>query len=116
MIIDGTKIKFWEDTWLDHTPHKYQLPTIFNIVNDPHTTVARVMCVEHYNILFRKALVDDKLREWLKLLSKINNVSLDQGRDMFRWDLNTTGPFSVQSMYLHLLNQHAPSITSSFGN
>jgi hypothetical protein len=66
------------------------------------------MSDEHYNISFRRALVDVKLREWLELIGKINNVTLDQERDMFRWDLNRTGTFSVHSMYLHLLNQHAP--------
>jgi hypothetical protein len=66
------------------------------------------MSDEHYNISFKRALVDVKLREWLELIGKINNVTLDQGRDMFRWDLNRTGTFSVHSMYLHLLNQHAP--------
>jgi hypothetical protein len=70
--------------------------------------VTRVMNDEHYNISSRRALVDDKLREWLEMIGKINNVTLDQGMDMFRWDLNTTRTFSVRSVYLHLLNQHAP--------
>jgi hypothetical protein len=42
------------------------------------------MSDEHYNISFRRALVDDKLYEWLKLTGKINNITLNQGRDMFR--------------------------------
>jgi hypothetical protein len=74
------------------------------------------MSDEHYSITFRRALVDEKLREWLELIGKINNVTLDNGRDMLKWDLNTYGTFSVQSMYLHLLNQHAPSGTCLFGN
>jgi hypothetical protein len=108
MIKDGTQIRFWEDTWVGMTPLKQQFSTIFNIAHNPHATVAIVMGGEQYNISFRRALVDDKLREWLKSMGKINNVSLDNGRDMFRWDLNTMGTFSVRSMYLHLLNQHAP--------
>jgi hypothetical protein len=108
MIRDGTQIRFWEDTWVGNDPFKRQFPTIFNIVHDPHATVASVMSDEHYNISFRRALVDVKLREWLELIGKINNVTLDQGSDMFRLDLNRTGTFSVHSMYLHLLNQHAP--------
>jgi hypothetical protein len=66
------------------------------------------MSDEHYNVSFRRALVDVKLREWLELIDKINNVSLDQGRDMFRCNLNRTDTFSLHSMYLYLLNQHAP--------
>jgi hypothetical protein len=69
--------------------------------------MASVMSDEHYNISFRRALVDEKLREWLELTDKINNIILDQGSDIFRWDLNKTGIFSVRSMCLHLLNQHA---------
>jgi hypothetical protein len=108
MVKDGTQIRFWEDTWVGMTPLKQQFSTIFNIAHNPHATVAIVMVGEQYNISFRRALVDDKLREWLKSMGKINNVSLDNGRDMFRWDLNTMGTFSVRSIYLHLLNQHAP--------
>jgi hypothetical protein len=66
------------------------------------------MSDEHYNISFRRALIDDKLHKWLELIGKINNVTLDQGRDIFRWDLNTFSTFSVRYMYVHLLNQHAP--------
>jgi hypothetical protein len=96
-----------EDTWIGNNPFKHQFPTIFNIAHDPHATMASVMSDEHYNISFRRALVDEKLREWLELTDKINNIILDQGSDIFRWDLNKTGIFSVRSMYLHLLNQHA---------
>jgi hypothetical protein len=53
------------------------------------------MSDEHYNVSFRRALVDVKLREWLELIGKINNVSLDQGRDMFRCNLNRTDTFYV---------------------
>jgi hypothetical protein len=83
-IRDGTQIRFWEDTWVGNNPFKHQFPTIFNIAHDPHATVASVMSDEHYNISFRRALVDEKLREWLELIGKINNITLDQGRDMFR--------------------------------
>jgi hypothetical protein len=105
---EKTQIRFWKDTWFGNNPFKHQFLTIFNITHDPHGMVARVMSDEHYNITFRRDLVDDKLREWLKLINKINNVTLDQRRDMFRWNLNTTDTFLMRSMYLHLLNQHAP--------
>jgi hypothetical protein len=94
-IRDGTQIRFCEDTWVGNNPFKYQFPTIFNITHDPHATVASVMSDEHYNISFRRALVNDKLREWLELIGKINDVTIYQGRDMFRSDLNTTDTFSV---------------------
>jgi hypothetical protein len=66
------------------------------------------MSDEHYNISFKRALVDEKLREWLELIGNINNVTLHNGRDMLNWDLDTSGILLVRFMYLHLLNQHAP--------
>jgi hypothetical protein len=45
------------------TPLKQQFSTIFNIAHDPHAIVVSVMGGEQYNISFRRALVDDKLRE-----------------------------------------------------
>jgi hypothetical protein len=59
----GFKSDFWEDTWVGNNPFKRQFSTIFNIAHDPHATVASVMSDEHYNISFRRALVDDKLHE-----------------------------------------------------
>jgi hypothetical protein len=60
-IRDVTQIIFWKDTWVGNNLFKHQFPTIFNITHDPHATVARVMSDEHYNISFRRGLVDDKL-------------------------------------------------------
>jgi hypothetical protein len=54
-VRDWTQIRFLEDTWLGHTPFKYQFSTIFNIAHDPHATVASVMCAEHYNISFKRS-------------------------------------------------------------
>jgi hypothetical protein len=45
--------------------------------------------------------------QWLDLLAKITNVTLGQRKDIFRWNLNTNGTFSVRSMYLHM-NQDIP--------
>jgi hypothetical protein len=44
-------------------PFKCQFPANLNMAHDPYTSVASVMSAEHYNISFRRALVDDKLRE-----------------------------------------------------
>jgi hypothetical protein len=63
MIRDGTQIRFWEDTGVGNNPFQRQFSTIFNIVHDPHATVASVMSDDHYNISFKRALVDLKLRE-----------------------------------------------------
>lgn len=43
--------------------------------------VANVMSSTPLNISFIRALVDEKLEEWLKLLARVSNINVSQGRD-----------------------------------
>ena len=52
------------------------------------------------------SLADENHQEWLDLVAKITNINLVEGRDHFKWNLY--GIFTVRSMYLHKMNQHAP--------
>ena len=65
------------------------------------------------NISFRKALVGDKMTSWNKLVAKITNTQLSNGRDIFTWDLHNDGHFSVQSMYQNSMNEGSP-LTNKF--
>ena len=107
-IKDGKQTRSWEDTWMDQRPFKDQYPRIYNIARRPHASLASVLSSEPLNISFRRALVDEKLQEWLDLVAKITNFNLVEGRDHFRWNLHNDGIFTVRSMYLHEMNQHAP--------
>ena len=43
IIKDGTKTRFWDDTWVCDKPLKDACPSLYNIVRDPHATVSKVM-------------------------------------------------------------------------
>jgi hypothetical protein len=107
-IKDGTHTRFWHDTWVGDKPLKVSYPSLYNIVRDPHATVSKVMTSAPLNISFRRALVDNKLLEWLSLVAKISNVVLVEGSDYFKWNLTSSGLFSVRSMYLHLIDTQPP--------
>ena len=53
------------------------------------------------NISFRRALVGDKLRLWLELVSKVANVT-SEDKDYFQWSL-TRAYFIVKSMYKDIM-------------
>lgn len=78
---------------------KQLYPTISNINYHPHNSLANIMRTVPLNNSFRKALVDDKLKEWLDLVAKISNINLGEGLDTF---------ITARSMYLPMLNQHVP--------
>ena len=71
-IKDGTQTWFWEDTWTSNWPFKDIYPTIYNISHHPQDTVAKVMNSILLNISFRRALVDEKLDEWIRLAQVSN--------------------------------------------
>ena len=107
-IKDGSKVRFWEDTWVGEVSFKVKYPSLFNIVRDPHTTVAKVLATRPLNLSFRRALVDNKLVEWSNLVAQITHVDLANGLDNFRWNLTKSGLFTVRSFYLYLIDTHPP--------
>ena len=60
-------------------------------MRDPHATVSKVMSTSPLNISFRRALVDNKLLQWLQLVAQVSNVGLVEGSDYFKWDLPHLG-------------------------
>jgi hypothetical protein len=52
--------------------------------------------------------VDNNLRQWLRLVARVSNVILVDGKDYFKWPLTKNGFFTVRSMYLDALDTHPP--------
>ena len=52
--------------------------------------------------------MDNKLIEWRKLVAQVSHVGLVEGSDFFKWNLTTSGLYSVRSLYLHLIDTHPP--------
>jgi hypothetical protein len=82
------------------------------VVRDSHATVSKVMATQPLNVSFRRALMDDKLVEWHKLVAQIANVVLVDSTDTSVWNLTCSGSFTVRSMYLHFLNSQPPLFLS----
>jgi hypothetical protein len=107
-IKDGTSTRFWDDTWVGGKPFKDRYPNLYNIVRDPHASVAKIMGTNPLNVSFRRALVGNKLSEWLNLVARISNIVLVDGSDNFIWNLTKSGLFTVRSMYLHSIDTRPP--------
>jgi hypothetical protein len=44
------------------------------------------------------------LRDWHRIVASLHDVNLLEERDVFVWGLNTSGSFTVKSMYAALIN------------
>ena len=98
-IKDGSEIRFWEDIWLGNASLREQYPALFNIARDKNNTIAQVLSSSPPNISFMRDLVGTRLMPWHNLLSRLDLINLTQGRDVFRWNLTTSGSFTVYYMY-----------------
>jgi hypothetical protein len=85
-----------------------QYPNLYNIARDPHATVPMIMATSPLNISFRRALVDNNLREWLGLVAQISQVQLKEDSDFFKCNLTKSGLFTIRSLYHHLIDKHPP--------
>jgi hypothetical protein len=83
-----------------------QYPSLYGIVQRKQVTVATVLGPNSLNIAFRRNLTGDKWTQWLNLVSRLMEVQLSSDQDFFRWNLTTSGVFSVKSMYLDFMNGH----------
>jgi len=103
-IKDGTNTRFWDDTWVG------EYPFLYNIVRDPHATVSKVMATSPLNTSFRRALVDNKLADWLSLVARISNVELVEGSDYF------SGPYRFWTILYPLYVSISYRYTNTFSS
>ena len=93
-IKDGSNTRFWDDIWVGALPFRVIYPSLYNIIRDPHATVAKVMATQPLNISFRRAVVDNKLVEWQDLVAQIAHVNLVDKTYTFRWNLIKSGLYT----------------------
>jgi len=90
-VKNGEKVRFWEDCWTGQKPLMQQYPELYNINRKKNQTVASAFSSLPLNISFRRALVGEKLEMWIKLVSEIMQVGLENTKDQFVWMVNTKG-------------------------
>ena len=81
-----------------------QYPTLFNIVQKKHVTIASAFDRVPLNVSFRRTLTGHNLYLWHDLVARISHVQLNNNADAFRWNLTQAGTFTVSSMYNALIS------------
>ena len=92
------------DTWLGSQPLKDKFSTLLNIVRRKQYSVAKVLASVPLNISFRRNLAGRNLRDWHRIVASLQDVNLQEERDVFIWTLHSSGTFSVKSLYAALIN------------
>ena len=105
---NGEKVRFWEDTWLGDKPLSSQYPSLYRIAHRKEVTVASVLSpAPPINITFRRTLNGNRWNRWLQLLARLMEIHLNDNQDVFKWNLMASGNFTVKSLYLDYMSEHA---------
>ena len=71
---------------------------------EKHATVASVFDRVPLSMSFRRTLTGHTLTLWHYLVARISHVLLNDNIDVFRWNLNQSGIFTVSSTYSALIS------------
>lgn len=94
----GVELVFWEDWWIGQKPLKHLFPGLYNLARRKGDSVTKVLSTTPLNISFRRALVGERLSEWLDLVALVVPVTLNENKDKFLWQLRKNGSFSTQTL------------------
>ena len=104
-VNNGNQAIFWEDHWAGSEPLMQKYHVLYKIVRKKNAIVSQVISKLSLNVSFRRALIGEKLVNWLNLVSLIVPVALNEDEADFVWNLNRKGFFSVQYFYKDFLQR-----------
>lgn len=95
---NGKYISFWCDSWLGDTPLCLEYPILYDLCSNKDASVADVASsdwIVQFTIILPPFLRD----LWYNLATKLNQVQLEDNRDIVKWNLTNSGKFSVKCLY-----------------
>jgi hypothetical protein len=95
----GDRTRFWKDHWFGTCSLAIQCWEIFVIVNDHHASIKEVWDGENLKFTFRRTVDNRLMNQWHELVQIASNVQFNDEDDSIIWKFNSSGKYSVQSLY-----------------
>jgi hypothetical protein len=96
---NGRKIKFWEDEWFGSSSLAIQYWDLYSIINEQGKTIEQAWNGVNLKFTFRRT-VDTRLwSQWQEVIEIATDLQLGDEEDTMIWKFNSSGRFSVQSLY-----------------
>jgi len=104
-VNNGCQTRFWEDVWVGHQSLKQRFPSLYSLVRRTNVSVAMVLSSTLLNVSFRRAIVGQRPDEWLRLVTLVMPVILNNDKDRFIWLIKKDGVFTTQSLYKEIMKE-----------
>jgi hypothetical protein len=97
-IGDGKRVRFWEDQWFGTCSLAIQFWEIYSINNEQGKTIKEAWDGVNLRFTFRRTVDSHLLNQWEEL-QIASSIELTGEEDSVIWQYNSTGKYSVQSLY-----------------
>lgn len=97
-INNGKQSRFWEEIWAGPIPLKLEFPTLYLLCEDKDSLVSDYWSGDGWKLGFKRPLGSD-MEEWESMMLLLDDYSLNDKEDVFRWVLEKSGRYSTKSMY-----------------
>jgi len=99
VVGDGKKVRFWEDHWFGNSSLAVQFWQLYTINNEQGATISQVWDGVDLKLTFRRAVSQQLMLQWDELSQIVNSITLSTEEDAIIWKFNSSGQYSVQSLY-----------------
>ncbi|GKA18396.1 RNA-directed DNA polymerase, eukaryota, reverse transcriptase zinc-binding domain protein, partial [Tanacetum coccineum] len=110
---NGDNTRFWEDNWIGGTSFNLRYPRLYALENEKKITVGRKLSHNSLVSSFRREPRGGTEQVQLgNLMSLIHDVRLVPMDDRWKWDLESSGDFSVASARMLIDGKTLPEVGS----
>lgn len=99
VVGDGSKIKFWEDTWFGTSPLAVQFWSLYTICNEQNATISEVWDGHTLKISFRRTFDQAMMENWYALEQIATSIVFTGDMDALIWQYSASGKYTTSSLY-----------------
>jgi hypothetical protein len=96
---DGRKIRFWGDQWFSSCSLAIQYWEIYSLVHEQGKTIREAWDGQDLRFSFRRTVDNRLMSQWLEVVQIASSLQYSEEEDTMIWKFNSSGKFSVQSLY-----------------
>jgi hypothetical protein len=104
-IGDGRKLRFWEDQLFGSCSLAFQYWEIYSIINEHGCSVRDAWDGRNLRFTFKRIVESRVMMQWYELLQIASSINLTDETDAFIWQFQSSGKYSIQSLYVVINNQ-----------